>query len=419
MIRLSSPRVTAIPAMLLVASLTATAGNLVINADTSDPAPKAALQQLVKDFEAENADVEVTLNIYDHEAFKPAIRQFLLFDPPDVVSWYAGNRMRFFVDRGLFEDVSGLWEEHDLHNAMAASKGAMTVEGKQYGMPYTYYQWGIYYRKDLFEQHGLSVPESWDDFLAACKTLKENGVVPFTIGTKPLWPAAGWFDYLNLRTNGLDFHEELMAGQVPYTDERVRAALEHWRALLDNGYFINGHADLTWQEAVAFLVEGKVAMTLIGNFVLPLLEDAGIADRMGFFPFPVIDPAVPLYEDAPIDTVHIPTGAKNKQDARKFLAFIARPENQAKMNQTLRQLPANQFAEIPDDPFLEMGRELLNRAEGLAQFYDRDATPEMAQVGMLGFQKFMQEPERLDFILDRLETERRRIYDIRQPQSKQ
>ncbi|MDX1566082.1 MAG: extracellular solute-binding protein, partial [Phycisphaeraceae bacterium] len=354
-----------------------------------------------------------------HEAFKVAMRNFLVSDAPDLITWNAGNRMKVFVDLGLLEDVSDVWEAEGLYEKMPAVVGASSVDGKQYGVPYTYYQWGVYYRKDIFDRFGLSTPQSWDDFLTVCETLKENGITPIAIGTEPLWPAAGWFDYLNLRLNGLDFHLDLTAGKVPYTDERIRKVFEQWRPLLDNGYFIDNHADLAWQDAVPFLADGRAAMYLIGNFVVPLLKEAGIIDKIDFFPFPTIDPAVPLYEDAPIDTVHIPAGAKNKEDARKFLAFISRPDVQASMNLILRQLPANRNAEIPNDPFLQAGQELLNEAEGVAQFYDRDATPEMARTGMLGFQKFMQEPERLDSILERLEIERRRIYEIRQPPSQQ
>ena len=45
-----------------------------------------------------------------------------------------------------------------------------------------------------------------------------------------------------------------------------------------------------------------------------------------------------------------------------------------------------------------------------AQFYDRDTTPEMAKVGMQGFQDFMLNPDDVDEILDELEEERARIF---------
>ncbi len=404
--------------LLFAATGTAGAGTLVINADTSDPAPRAAFERVIEDFQAEHPDVDVKLNVYDHEAFKPAIRQFLMFDAPDVVTWYAGNRMQFFVDRGLFEDVSDVWGANGLDRTMASSRELMTVDGKQYGVPYTHYQWGIYYRKDLFEQFGLEVPTTWDAFLAVCQTLQDNDITPIAIGTQPLWPAAGWFDYLNLRINGLPFHRELTAGAVPYTDRRVRKVLEYWRRLVEYDYFIDDHATMTWQEALSALIDGRAAMTLIGNFAVSFIEESVSAGKIGFFPFPTIDPSVPHYEDAPTDTVHIPANAKNKADARRFLAFIARADTQSRMNEILGQLPANEEAARPDDEYLAAGDALLSEANALAQFYDRDTTPEMAQIGMLGFRKFMEDPAQLDAILERLEIERRRIYEVRQPPEK-
>jgi multiple sugar transport system substrate-binding protein len=69
-----------------------------------------------------------------------------------VTTWYAGNRMRPFVDAGLFADVSDVWEANGFSETLASTKPSMTVDGKQYGVPYTYYQWGVYYRKDIFDE---------------------------------------------------------------------------------------------------------------------------------------------------------------------------------------------------------------------------------------------------------------------------
>jgi multiple sugar transport system substrate-binding protein len=134
-------------------------------------------------------------------------------------------------------------------------------------------------------------------------------------------------------------------------------------------------------------------------------------DTLGFIPFPTINPDVPRAEEAPTDTVHITAGAKNPEDAKTFLAFLATPEVQTKLNAALGQLPINEAAEVGDDPFLQAGFELLSTTPGgIAQFFDRDAPAEMAKMGMEGFQEFMVRPQNLDAILDRLEKARARIY---------
>jgi multiple sugar transport system substrate-binding protein len=55
---------------------------------------------MVERFEAEYPDIDVTLNTFDHEAYKTAIRNFLASDPPDVALWFAGNRRSFSLTRG-------------------------------------------------------------------------------------------------------------------------------------------------------------------------------------------------------------------------------------------------------------------------------------------------------------------------------
>ncbi len=387
------------------------AGEITVNSDHSDPVPKKAMEELIADFQKANPDVKVKWNNFDHEGYKSAIRNFLTADAPDVVAWYAGNRMEPFVKAGLFEDVTDLWTANGLDDQLKSASSSMTIDGKKWGVPYTYYQWGIYYRKDIFQSQSITPPKTWDELLAASKKLKDAGITPFTIGTKALWPTAGWFDYLDLRVNGYDFHMQLTSGKVPYTDPRVKAVFEKWAELVKPGYFIENHAAIDWQDAIPQLVQGKAAMYLMGNFAVATMKNGGLKeDQIGFLPFPEITAGLPVAEEAPTDTFHIPKGAKNKDDAKKFLAYVASPEAQAKMNATLGQLPVNNKAEKPADPFLLAGFEMLSKATAIAQFYDRDAQAEMAKAGMEGFQEFMVKPDKIDAILARLEKIRTRVY---------
>ncbi|PRX35293.1 multiple sugar transport system substrate-binding protein [Meinhardsimonia xiamenensis] len=403
--------VAALAASTLLAS-GATARELVINTDTSDPAPKKAFEQLIADFEAEYPDIKVTWNLFDHEGYKTSIRNFLTADSPDLANWYAGNRMLPYVKAGLFAPIDDVWDEHNLHETLAPAAASMTIDGKKWGIPYTYYQWGVYYRLDIFNKLGIEEPKTFDELLAACDTLNANGITPITIGTKYLWTAAGVFDYLDLRTNGYDFHMALTQGEIPWTDDRVRAVFANWKKMLDHDCFIDNHPSWSWQEALAPMVQGEAAMYVMGNFAVAPLREAGLTDdQLDFFQFPVIDPSIPLAEEAPTDTVHLAANAKNVEEAKLFLAFLARPDVQTKINATLGQLPIAKGAEIADDKFLREGYEMLsNTTGGIAQFFDRDAPAEMAKAGMEGFQEFMVKPERLDAILERLEKVRQRVY---------
>ena len=56
------------------------------------------------------------------------------------------------------------------------------------------------------------------------------------------------------------------------------------------------------------------------------------------------------------------------------------------------------------------GLELIKGADFVAQFYDRDTTPEMADEGMNGFMEFWDSPDSIDDILARLEATRQEVF---------
>ena len=394
---------------IALSASTALAGQLVINSDQSDPAPKKAMEELIAGFEAANPDIKVKWNNFDHEGYKAAIRNFLTADPPDVAAWYAGNRMAPFVKAGLFEPVDDVWAAAGFNDQLKSTAASMTIDGKKWGVPYTYYQWGIYYNKEAYKKAGVEVPKTWDEFVSNCAKFKAAGIDCLTTGTKALWPAAGIFDYLDLRVNGYDFHMDLANGKIPWTDDRVKKVFAEWAKI--QPYTSANHAAIDWQDAAALLSQGKAANYVMGNFAVAVFKDGGMTnDTLGFMMFPEITPGVPRAEEAPTDTFHIPSGAKNKEDAKKFLAYLGSSEAQTKMNATLGQLPTNNKSAVGDDPFLKQGFEMLSTATALAQFFDRDAPADMAKAGMEGFQEFMIKPENLDKILAHLEKTRQKVY---------
>ncbi len=385
-------------------------GTLRIFFNDQNPAPRAAMEGMVERFQALHPNLTIELTFIDREANKTQIRNYLSANPPDVNGWYAGNRMRPYVAAGLFEDVSDLWAG-PMGEELASTRPALTIDGRQWGVPYSYYQWGIYYRSDIFAELGLEVPETWAQELANCEAILASGRRCYAIGSRHPWTTAGWFDYLNMRTNGYEFHMALTAGEVPWTDERVRATFANWRTLIDMGAYIDDPTAYDWQEALPFVVNGQATAYLMGNFVVAPLREAGLTDaNLGFYPFPEITPGIPRAEDAPTDTLHIPAGAQNKEAARAFLLYVASAENQTIVNQVLGQLPINSNAQVADDPFIQAGFQMLSTTPGgIAQFFDRDTDAEMAAAGMEGFQEFMMFPDNLDDILNRLEQVRQRV----------
>ena len=388
----------------------AVAGTLIINANTSDPAPRAAWEQVVEAFEGEHPEIDVKFNIYDHESYKKSIRNWLTSAPPDIVFWNVGHRMRQFVTPGLLEDVSDLFTPERRSEFGEAAIELVSVDRAQFGVPFSQYQIGVYYRRDLLEQAGIpEAPRDWGALLDACEKLKAAGIAPLVIGSRDLWPTAGWFDYLDLRINGHAFHRSVLDGKVPFTDPRIRAVFAKWRELLDRGCFVRNHASLSWQESQALLYQGRGAIMLIGNFIVANFP-SDLRDKMDFAPFPIIDPAVGRYEDAPMNSLHIPARAKNKADARIFLDYVMRADVQERISAATLTIPVNAKSAVAEDRFLQKGRELLAEAEGLMQYFDRDTSEDLATVAMKGFQEFMIDPDRLEAVLESIERARKRIY---------
>ena len=184
----------------------ALSGDLRITSDMSNPAPRAVIEGLVAQFGEMHPDLNIELTIVDRDAWKTQIRNALSADPPDVVNWYAANRMGPYVSAGLFEDISDMYENGDLPG-LDAVKGALTLDGKQWGVPYTYYQWGVYYREDIFNDLGLTEPATFDEeMLSNCqksRRLRAKSAM-HDRHQMVLWTASGgWFDYLNMRTTRL------------------------------------------------------------------------------------------------------------------------------------------------------------------------------------------------------------------------
>jgi multiple sugar transport system substrate-binding protein len=383
---------------------------LVINANTSDPAPRAAFAAVVDQFARENPDISVEINYYDHESYKAAIRNWLTSAPPDIVMWFAGTRMRQFVKPGLLADISDLFTAERRAAFSPAAIELVSETGRQYGVPYSYYNWGVYFRTDVLAAASAPIPATWVDLLAACAKLRAHGVEPIAIGTRDLWPTGGWFDYIDLRLNGLPFHRDVTSGKVSFRDARIRAVFGKWRELLDRGCFNQNHAGLSWQEAQAMLFQGKAGMMLIGSFMVPNIPPE-LETQIGLVAFPSIGDNVPRAEEAPMNSIHMPAGAKNVETAKRFLAFMMRADVQSAYNARMKSLPANRNSTPSSSRLLAEGKVLLEGAAGFSQFLDRDANEELAHVAMSGFQEFMLAPDRLDTILDRLEAARARIFE--------
>ncbi|WP_213989452.1 extracellular solute-binding protein [Sodalis sp. dw_96] len=391
----------------------ANAGTLNVNIAFKGANQRAVWESVIKDFQWANPDVTVKTAFIEEETYKVQLPAWLTTVAPDIIKWHEGERMAYYASRGLLEDISGDWTANGWDKQFTSLKTASSYNGKQYAVPTDYYSWGVFYRKDLFAKAGIKAePTTWVEFLDACQKLKAAGITPILVGGRDSWTLAGWFDYLDFRLNGYDFHMKVMKGEIPYTDPRIKRVYTEWKKLIDNHYFIDNALSYSLDSTLPLFNQGQVAMTLMGTFFSAGIPPE-IKQNTGYFRFPIMDKSIPVAEDGSAECLNIPAKAKNKKDARRFLAFVSTPTVNAQLAKAFGSLPANNMAKVPLDSIAQKGFDILSSTTGgIAQFYDRDMTKEMADEGMKGMQRFYTDPGKMDEILAQLEKARQRIYKV-------
>jgi DNA invertase Pin-like site-specific DNA recombinase len=106
--------------------------------------------------------------------------------------------------------------------------------------------------------------------------------------------------------------------------------------------------------------------------------------------------------------------ALNVDGGKQFLAFLGGTEAQSVVAEELGRLAVNPDVDTAlYNPMQQKGIELINGADLVVQFYDRDTTPEMADLGMNAMMAFWDDPYNetlLDQLLADLEAARQEIF---------
>lgn len=306
----------------------------------------------------------------------------------DVMNWPWPARLRKLSVKGLVEPVSDIWAKPYMQGYSSAMRDSITVGDNQFAIPYASGFWGFYYNKSVFADLQLAVPNTANELLETCKALRQSDVVPFAIGVKAPWPLLAWFDYLNLRNNGLNFYLSLAQGEVPFTHPKVVSVLQKWKRLIDNECFFSDATRFEFHQTYPMIFRKHAAMLLSGNFFTSHIPES-VRNEIGFFPFPKIRGNIEHYELAPTDMFIIPKGSDNKALAKTFLAFIAKPFAQSLLNDATSFIPAHPQASVPNDYYVAQGRTNIYSAAGVGQYFDRDASMQLAQAVQIVLRQFL------------------------------
>ena len=102
---------------------------------------------VARKFEKEYPGIEVNYVVQDDKGYKPALERWLTENKGlDVLYWQAGERLYRFVRQGLIEPIDDVWAREQWGDSFTQGvKAAVSLDGKVYGLPFSYYQWGFYY----------------------------------------------------------------------------------------------------------------------------------------------------------------------------------------------------------------------------------------------------------------------------------
>jgi raffinose/stachyose/melibiose transport system substrate-binding protein len=140
-------------------------------------------------------------------------------------------------------------------------------------LPFQYNVEGIFYNKKMFAEHGVTVPKTWDELVAAATKLKAAGVQAFTAGGKSGWPVSRWIGAYIFRSLGGDAMAAVANKTAKLTDPGYVAAAQAIQDLGKAGLFPVGVASEDLPTAYNDLVTGKAAMQYQGTWLLANIND--------------------------------------------------------------------------------------------------------------------------------------------------
>lgn len=394
-------------------STTSSEGAVSLQSNLSAPQAKAAMQDLVAAYKKSKKKGSVDLNTVAAETFRTQLPTYLTSaNPPDVYTWYPGSVADAYARKNLLLGLDEVWTSPDLRRYSKALHTLCTSSsGKKVFVPTTYYWWGMFYRKSNFAKWGVSPPTDWDGFLDLCDKLKSKGIAPIGLGAggNTAWVASAWFDYLDIRINGAPFHRELLAGKHRFDDPAVHKVFDRWKEVLP--YFDPNGTAVAFQDATTALLNGRSGMMLIGTFFADAAPKDAL-DDIDFFRFPVIDPKIPLAEEAPTDGYFASARTGHREQVFDLLRYLAGAQAQEiyLKGSSGTALPCHPDAKDTGTPLVTKGRKHIEEAAEITQFFNRDSSDALQPTADAALTRFIAKPKEINSILTNWQRDAQKIW---------
>jgi raffinose/stachyose/melibiose transport system substrate-binding protein len=359
MTRLATRIATRIAALAVTLPLLAGCG-LFGGADDADgvtleffqfkPEAIQTFDRLIAEFEREHPGIRVRQNhVPDAET---AIRTRLVReDVPDVMTLNGNATFGELASAGVFYDFAGSPVVPRVSPPILEILNALGTGGADEvnGVPFASNADGVIYNKDLFAEHGVEVPRTWPEFIAAAEKFRAAAVPPFYFTFKDAWTAANLFNLVASVLPPADFFDRLRADETSFADAYGEVA-QRLHQLSELGQEDRFSRD--YNSGNQAFAKGEAAMYLQGSWAIPSIRSVKPEFELGVFPVPMDAEARTSLVSGVDVAVTMAREPRHEREALRFVEYLMRPEVVAAYAEEQSAVPTLAGTE-PTDPALD------------------------------------------------------------------
>ncbi|MCT1394825.1 extracellular solute-binding protein [Microbacterium sp. p3-SID338] len=324
-------------------------------------------QYLEEQFAEENPGSELKVEVQQWDGIVSKLQTSLASknESPDLVE-IGNTQTSTFTSVGAFADVTDLKDELGGDDLIPSFVDASTIDGKIYAYPLYAGARGVFYRTDLFEQAGISVPTTIEEFSEAAIALQAanpEGTPNFSGMYLAAVDPHGVESYLF--PQGFEYAEQDGDEWVgaASTDESL-AALTALQDLFQNGTTFALDSQAGQKSFERYFNEGSTGILIgtgnIGTKIDQALWDAG---KVGVFAIPSDEPGVPGATFAGGSNIAMATNSPQPELATKALELIFSEDFQTRLAEE-GWVPGNTaYSDAVAGPFGEIAGEIITNSK--------------------------------------------------------